>query len=162
MKNDNTNEQPRETGFSHLGKEGEARMVDVSAKPRVRRTARAVGRVYMKQETLALIRQNQIAKGDVLSTARIAGIMGGKEASRFIPLCHPIEIDQVTVDLTLEEEGVFLQSFAVCTDRTGIEMEALSAVSIACLTIYDMCKAVDKEMEIGGIKLIEKTKEHVS
>lgn len=145
--------------ISHVDEGGRARMVDVSAKPLVRRTALAEGRVLMKPETLELIRQNRVAKGDVLAAARIAGIAGGKDASRLIPLCHPLRIDQITVDLELEDSAVFIQARAVCTDRTGIEMEALTAVSVAALTIYDMCKAADKEMIIDGIHLVEKTKE---
>ncbi|MCF7929616.1 MAG: cyclic pyranopterin monophosphate synthase MoaC [Spirochaetales bacterium] len=153
--------QTQKASLSHVGEKGEARMVDVSAKPKVRRTARASGRVSLNPETVELIRKNQLSKGDVISAARIAGISGGKEASRLIPLCHPIGIDQITVDLELEDDAVYIEAAAVCTDKTGIEMEALTAVSIAALTVYDMCKAADKEMTIGEIRLIEKTKEQL-
>lgn len=147
--------------LSHVDERGRARMVDVSAKPRVRRTAEAAGRVRMADETIALIRDNAIAKGDVLATARIAGIMAGKRTADLIPLCHNIEIDQVEVELEIERGAVAVTARAVCTDKTGIEMEALTAVSVACLTIYDMCKAVDKAMRIEDVRLLEKTKEQV-
>jgi cyclic pyranopterin phosphate synthase len=145
--------------LSHVDGAGAARMVDVSEKPRVRRSARAAGRVDMAQATIELIRQNALQKGDVLAAARIAGIMGAKRASELIPLCHNIEIEQVTVDLLVDEGGVAIEASATCTDKTGIEMEALTAVAIAALTVYDMCKAVDKAMVLRDIRLIEKTKE---
>ncbi len=144
--------------LSHVDGEGKAVMVDVSAKPRVRRTARAAGAVLMHADTLRLIRENLLKKGDALAVARVAGIAAAKRTSELIPLCHNIRIDQVTVDLRLEEDRVHIEASAVCTESTGIEMEALTAVSVAGLTLYDMCKAVDKDMRITDIRLIEKTK----
>lgn len=152
-------EQEISHGLTHINEHGKAQMVDISGKERVRRTARAVGFVRMSAATLQAIRDNSIAKGDVLATARIAGIMAAKETSRLIPLCHNIEIEQVTIDLDLTDAGVHIEGRCVCTDKTGIEMEALTAVSVAALTIYDMCKAIDKGMIIENIHLIEKTKE---
>ncbi len=134
-------------------------MVDVSRKPKVRRTARAEGKIFMKEETIEKIRKQLIKKGDVLTVAKIAGITGGKQTSDLIPLCHNIEIDQISVDFTINENHIVIKSSSLCTDKTGIEMEALTAISIAALTIYDMCKAVDKGMRITDIHLIEKTKE---
>ena len=136
-------------------------MVDVSGKPKVRRTARAAGFIHLSPKTLELIRDNRIEKGEVLSTARIAGITGGKRTAGLIPLCHGIGIDSISVDFEASERGIEITASAVCVDKTGIEMEALTAVSIAALTIYDMCKAVDKEMKITDIRLIEKTKEQI-
>jgi len=148
--------------FSHLDSNGKAKMVDVSSKPPVRRTASAEGRIMMSPKTLKMIRENTIAKGDVLSVAKIAGIQGAKQTSDLIPLCHNIEIDCIDLAFEFLEKGVRIHSTAVCTDKTGIEMEALTAVSIAALTIYDMCKAVDKSMKIEGIELIKKTKDQPS
>ncbi len=144
--------------LTHLDEQGKAIMVDVSGKPRVRRTARAEGEVRMAADTLRLIRENQLKKGDALAVARVAGIAAAKRTSELIPLCHNIRIDQVTVDFSLERDRVVVQSSAVCTESTGIEMEVLVAVSVAALTLYDMCKAVDKQMRIGEIRLVEKTK----
>jgi cyclic pyranopterin monophosphate synthase len=144
--------------LSHVDGAGAARMVDVSAKSRVRRGARAAGRIDLAPATVALVRANSIAKGDVLAAARIAGIMAGKRASDLIPLCHNIEIEQLTVELAVVEDGIEIQASALCTDKTGIEMEALTAVSVAALTVYDMCKAVDKGMVIRDVRLLEKTK----
>lgn len=146
-------------GFTHLDKKGKAVMVDVSAKPQVKRTASAHGRVNLKKETIKLIRENLIKKGDVLTVAKIAAIGGAKKTSELIPLCHNISIDQVDLDFKVLADAIEIRSFAVCTDKTGIEMEALTAVSIAALTIYDMCKAVDKTIEISEIRLLEKTKQ---
>jgi len=136
-------------------------MVDVSRKPRQRRTARASGRIDMAPATVELVRLNALKKGDVLAVARVAGIMGAKRTSELIPLCHNIEIERVSVDLLVDEGGVAIEATAVCTDKTGIEMEALTAVAIAALTVYDMCKAVDKAMAIRDIRLVEKTKEDI-
>jgi cyclic pyranopterin phosphate synthase len=147
------------TGFSHLDDSGKARMVDVSAKPRVRRTARAAGRIFLSPETVGRIRENLIEKGDVLAAARIAGIAGAKRTAQLIPLCHNIAIDWIDVQFELERDSIRITGTAVCTDRTGIEMEALTAVSVAALTIYDMCKAVDSGMSIGEVRLLEKSKE---
>ncbi len=147
------------TGLTHVDENGAARMVDVSAKTRIKRTARAAGKIELAPATLELIRRNGIAKGDVLAAARIAGIMAAKRTADLIPLCHNIEIEHVGVELTPEADGIRIESVAVCTDKTGIEMEALTAVSVAALTIWDMCKAVDKTMRIGDIVLLEKKKE---
>jgi len=148
--------------LSHVDDAGAARMVDVSTKTVVRRTARASGFISLGPETVALIRDNQIKKGDVLTVSKIAGIMGAKQTSSLIPLCHPIEIEFVDVQLKLRDDGVAIEATARCTDKTGIEMEALTAVSVAALTVYDMCKAVDKSMKIGPISLIGKTKEMIT
>ncbi|HVP17363.1 MAG TPA: cyclic pyranopterin monophosphate synthase MoaC [Spirochaetia bacterium] len=145
--------------FSHLDAEGRAIMVDVSAKPRVRRTAAATGTVLMRPETLRMISEKALQKGDVLAVARVAGIAAAKRTSELIPLCHNIRIDHVSIDLALRADGVVITSRAVCTESTGIEMEALTAVSVAALTIYDMCKAVDKAITITDIRLTEKTRE---
>jgi cyclic pyranopterin monophosphate synthase len=147
-----------DVGLSHLDEQGNAIMVDVSSKPRVRRTARAAGRILMQPETLRLIRENLLKKGDALGVARVAGIAAAKRTAELIPLCHNIRIDQVTVDFTLRDDGIEIEARAVCTESTGIEMEALTAVAVAALTLYDMCKAVDKGMSITEIRLIEKTK----
>lgn len=146
-------------GLTHVDDTGKARMVDVSAKPRVRRRAVARGRIALAPATVALVRQNGIAKGDVLAVARIAGIMAAKKTSDLIPLCHNVEIEHVDVALTVEDDGIAIEATTLCTDKTGIEMEALTAVSVAALAIWDMCKAVDHAMRIGDIVLVEKTKE---
>ncbi|MDC7233032.1 MAG: cyclic pyranopterin monophosphate synthase MoaC [Spirochaetales bacterium] len=148
--------------FSHIDEAGQARMVDVSAKPVIHRTATAEGKIYCAPETVKLIQDNQIKKGDVLTTANIAGVIGAKQTSTLIPLCHNIGIDQAVLSLEVEEDGVRITAKTVCTDKTGIEMEALTAVSVAALTVYDMCKAVDKKMRIGDIHLVEKTKTPVT
>lgn len=147
--------------LSHIDDAGQARMVDVSAKPVIHRTATATGKIFCAPQTMALIMDNQIKKGDVLTTANIAGVMGAKHTSDLIPLCHNISMDQVVLDLQPEEDGVRITAKAVCSDKTGIEMEALTAVSVAALTVYDMCKAVDKQMKIADIHLLEKTKEEI-
>lgn len=147
--------------FTHLDAIGNARMVDVSGKPRVRRSASAEGRILVAPATVGKIRGNEIAKGNVLATARIAGIMAAKRCSDLIPLCHNIEIEHVEVDFAVGDAEIGIRAKALCTDKTGIEMEALMAVSVAALTIYDMCKAVDKTMRIEGIHLVEKTKEAI-
>jgi cyclic pyranopterin monophosphate synthase len=147
--------------LSHVDEAGKARMVDVSEKTRVRRTARAAGKIWLAPGTVELVRNNGLAKGDVLAVARIAGVMAAKRTSDLIPLCHNIEIELVELSIELQDDGVEIESRAVCTDKTGIEMEALTAVSVAALTVYDMCKAVDKGMRIGDIRLLEKTKEEI-
>ena len=134
-------------------------MVDVGEKAVVRRTATATGRVRMAPETLALLREKALPKGDALNTARIAGVMAAKRTPDLIPLCHGLNLTAVDVVFEVGEEEVGIVATARASDRTGVEMEALTAVSVAALTIYDMCKAVDKAMEIGEIKLIEKTRE---
>lgn len=147
--------------LSHLDDEGAARMVDISKKPRVRRTARAGGKILLQPETLKLIAEGTVRKGDVLATARIAAIVGAKKTAELIPLCHNIQIDNVEVNFQVVDDGIEIQSRAVCTDKTGIEMEALTAVAVAALTIYDMVKAVDKKMTIENITLLEKTKDEI-
>ena len=144
--------------LSHLDDQGRARMVDVSSKDRVRRTARASGTILMQEETLRLLREGLLKKGDAFAVARVAGIAAAKRTAELIPLCHNIRIDQVSVDLALREDGVSIDATAVCTESTGIEMEALTAVAVAALTLYDMCKAVDRKMRIVDIHLVEKTK----
>jgi cyclic pyranopterin phosphate synthase len=144
--------------LSHIDKRGKARMVDVSAKPVQLREAIARGSIFLKRETLALIAKNQIAKGDVLNTARIAGIQAAKRTSDLIPLCHPLNLSHIDVDLHLKSGRIEIIATARVAAQTGVEMEALTAVAVAALTIYDMCKAVDKFMVIGEIKLVSKTK----
>jgi cyclic pyranopterin phosphate synthase len=144
--------------LSHVDHLGKANMVDVSEKTQQLRTATASGHITLGRETIELIRENKMKKGDVLTIAEIAGIQGGKRTCDLIPLCHPLLITKLDVKATLDKTGVVVESMARCTGQTGIEMEALTAVSIALLTIYDMCKAVDKAMVIGEVKLIEKIK----
>lgn len=145
--------------FTHLDKHGNARMVDVSGKDTTIREAVAEGRVFMKPDTLKMLMDGNMPKGDVLSTARIAGIMAAKRTWELIPMCHQVPLDAVKLELThnLEKECVEIRATARCSWKTGVEMEALTAVSVAGLTVYDMCKAVDKEMVIGDITLIKKT-----
>ena len=147
------------SGFSHVDDCGRARMVDVSGKDAQRRRARARGEIFVSEETLGLIRENSIKKGDVLTVAQIAGIGGAKRCGGLIPLCHPLVLDSIDVKMSLGEKSVVAESAVVCTGKTGVEMEALTAVSVALLAVYDMCKAVDKGMVIGGITLVEKVKE---
>lgn len=144
--------------LTHIDETGAARMVDVSRKSTAVRTARARGRVTMGPETVRMIREGLVKKGDVLAVARIAGITAAKKTYELIPLCHNIVIDSVRVDLRIGEDCVEIESTANCNGRTGIEMEALSAVSGAALTVYDMCKAIDTSMRITDIALVEKTK----
>lgn len=147
-----------EKRLSHLDDQGRARMVDVSEKAETRRVAVARGQVRMQHETLRLIRAGDLPKGDVLGTARIAGVMAAKETGRLIPLCHPLSLTQVDVEFRFNESlpGVEIQAAAQTVGRTGVEMEALTAAAVAALTIYDMAKAVDKAMVIGEIRLVEK------
>jgi len=147
--------------FSHVDDKGRARMVDVGAKPTQRRCAIARGQICLSAPTVELIRQNQIKKGDVLTVAQIAGIAAAKQTAGLIPLCHPLTLDKIDVQLNITDHGVTAESEVCCVGRTGVEMEALTAVSVALLTVYDMCKAVDKNMRIGEIILIEKVKENV-
>lgn len=147
--------------FSHVDDQGRARMVDVNAKPVQRRVARARGRISMAAETLALIRENNLKKGDVLTVAEIAGTQAAKRTFDLIPLCHTVHIGGIRAIARCEANAVCVESEIVAVDRTGVEMEALTAVSIALLTVYDMCKAVDKSMVIGEIVLVEKTKDDV-
>jgi cyclic pyranopterin phosphate synthase len=146
------------TKLTHLTTSGDAHMVDVSAKADTKRTARARGRVVMAPETLALALAGQAKKGDVFGVARIAGVMAAKKTSDLIPLCHPLPLSSVSVEITVDETlpGLRVEVEAGVTGKTGIEMEALTAVSVACLTIYDMLKAVDRGMRIEGVELVEK------
>ena len=148
-----------ETGLTHIAASGEAHMVDVSDKAETVRTATAEGFVRMAPSTLKIILDGDAKKGDVIGTARLAGIMAAKQTANLIPLCHPLMLTKVVVDITPDEAlpGLRVQATAKLTGKTGVEMEALTAVSVACLTVYDMAKAVDKAMEIGGVRLLVKT-----
>ncbi|MGF1611229.1 MAG: cyclic pyranopterin monophosphate synthase MoaC [Kiloniellales bacterium] len=145
--------------LTHFDKEGHARMVDVTEKAVTERVAVAKGSVTMAPETLALIREGGVKKGDVLSVARLAGIMGAKRTPELIPLCHPLPLSSVTVDLTIDPARNAVEITATCklAGRTGVEMEALTAVAVAALTVYDMCKAVDRGMQIGEVRLVHKS-----
>ncbi|MCF0137905.1 MAG: cyclic pyranopterin monophosphate synthase MoaC [Oscillospiraceae bacterium] len=145
--------------FSHFNDSGRAWMVDVSEKSETARTAVAAGRVKVNAETFALIKSGGMKKGDVLGTAQIAGIMGAKRTPDIIPMCHPIMLSGVNIDFALNEEELCVEicATAKCTGVTGVEMEALTAVSVAALTVYDMCKAVQKDMEISDIRLLKKS-----
>ena len=147
------------TKLSHINEKGEAHMVDVSDKAVTHRTARAEGFVSMEAATLALVEKGEAKKGDVLATARIAGIMAAKRCHELIPLCHPLPVTKATVEFELSRDpvGIHVATEVRCTGQTGVEMEALTAASIACLTIYDMLKAVQKDMEIGPVRLLEKS-----
>jgi len=144
--------------LTHLDETGRARMVDVGAKPDTERLAVARGEILMKQATLDLIRAGNIKKGDVLTVAQLAGIMGAKRTSELIPLCHPLPLTSIAVDCTLDDAlpGVQITATAKTTGKTGVEMEALTAVSVAALTVYDMAKAAEKTMRIQNIRLVEK------
>ena len=146
-------------GLTHVGPDGSARMVDVSPKDPTLRTAGAKGSIRMNPATLAAIRSHELAKGDVLSVARLAGIMGAKKTADLIPLCHPLLLDDIQVELTLDEglPGVQVQTLVRTTGRTGVEMEALVAATVALVTVYDMAKSLDRSMTIGDISLIQKT-----
>jgi cyclic pyranopterin monophosphate synthase len=144
--------------LTHLGRRGEARMVDVSAKPATERVAVAEGHVIMAARTLDLVLKGDAKKGDVLGAARIAGIMAAKRTHELIPLCHPLAISKIAVDLEADHKlpGITVHASVKVTGQTGVEMEALTAVAVACLTIYDMVKAIERGMRIEGIRLIEK------
>jgi cyclic pyranopterin phosphate synthase len=144
--------------LSHIGSDGRAQMVDVSAKPMSHRTAIARGKIKLQRKTLDLISNDQIAKGNVFATARLAGIQAAKQTAHLIPLCHTIPLSDVKIDIVSARDGAEVACTARTVAQTGIEMEALTAVAIALLTIYDMCKAIDKKMEIGAVRLIKKTK----
>jgi cyclic pyranopterin monophosphate synthase len=144
--------------LSHIGSDGRAQMVDISAKALSTRTAVASGRIVFQKQTADLIRKNKIAKGDVIATARIAGIQAAKRTAHLIPLCHTIPLSEVKVDIEVFDDGAQVHCSARTIAQTGVEMEALTGVAVALLTIYDMCKAVDKEMEISEVRLIKKTK----
>ncbi|MDB6137772.1 MAG: moaC [Verrucomicrobiaceae bacterium] len=147
--------------LSHTNDRGEASMVDVSGKPLSKRVAVAEARIILDHNTLILIQDNQIKKGDVLAVARIAGIQAAKQTALLIPLCHTLPLSKVSVDFSLKSDGITITTSATTISQTGVEMEALTAASVAALTIYDMCKAVDKAMRIEGLRLISKTKEVV-
>ena len=144
--------------FSHIDENGKANMVDVGHKKYQLRTATATGHITLNDTTISLIKENSMKKGDVLTIAEVAGIQAAKRTSDLIPLCHPLQITKIDVKATLDDKGVTIKSFVKCIGQTGIEMEALTGVSVALLTIYDMCKAIDKKMVINDTHLIEKTK----
>ncbi len=142
--------------LSHVDASGAARMVDVSQKPETHRLARASGRVRMSEATRALVRERALPKGDVFTVAKVAGILAAKQCGQLIPMCHPLPLTDVQIELTLSDLGVEIQASASCVGRTGVEMEALTAVSVAALTVYDMCKSADKALVLEEIKLLEK------
>ena len=144
--------------LTHVAGDGRAQMVDVSAKPLSARTAIATGKIRLQRETADLISENKIAKGDVFATARVAGIQAAKQTPYLIPLCHPLPLSHVVIDIVTSSDGAEVKCTARTVAQTGAEMEALTGVSVALLTIYDMCKAVDKEMRISDIHLIDKSK----
>jgi cyclic pyranopterin phosphate synthase len=144
--------------LTHIGGDGKAQMVDVSAKPMSARTAIAKGKIKLARKTLDLISKDQIAKGNVFATARLAGIQAAKQTAHLIPLCHTIPLSEVKIDIVAARDGADITCTARTVAQTGVEMEALTGAAIALLTIYDMCKAVDKKMQIGNIRLIKKTK----
>ncbi len=144
--------------LTHIGADGRAQMVDVSAKPMSTRTAVANGKIKLQRKTLDLISKDRIAKGNVFATARLAGIQAAKQTAHLIPLCHTLPLSDVRIDIVRSRDGAEVRCTARTVAQTGVEMEALTGAAIALLTIYDMCKAVDKEMQISDIRLIEKTK----
>lgn len=148
--------------LTHVDPKGKAKMVDVGSKPLSLRIAEARGHISLSSETIDLIEKNSLKKGDVLTVAQIAGISAAKRTSELIPLCHNIIIDSVLVELTTDKTGVSASCEVRCTGKTGVEMEALTAVSVALLTVYDMCKAVDKQMVIDNIELTKKTKDEIA
>jgi cyclic pyranopterin phosphate synthase len=148
--------------LTHTDRDGKARMVNIGDKAPQKRMAEASGIIRMSRDTIRAIRENQVKKGDVLTVAQIAGIQAAKSTSLLIPLCHALTLDHVSLEFSLEEDGVRANCKVRCQGRTGVEMEALSGVSVALLTIYDMCKAIDKEMELEGIRLVKKEKEDVN
>lgn len=147
--------------LTHISDKGKAEMVDIGDKKIVHREAAAEGRIYLRPETIKLIKKQDIKKGEVLSTARIAGIQAAKKTFELIPLTHNIPISKISVEFKIENDHIKIKAFAACDWKTGIEMEALTAVSVAALTIYDMCKGVDKDMQIADIKLKEKKKHEI-
>ncbi len=147
--------------LTHVGADGRAQMVDVSAKAMSKRRAVASGKIRLQRETLDLIASDQIAKGNVFATARIAGIQAAKQTAQLIPLCHPLPLGDVKIDVVTSNEGAEVTCAAQTVAQTGVEMEALVGVTVALLAIYDMCKAVDKEMQISDVRLLSKTKQTV-
>jgi cyclic pyranopterin phosphate synthase len=148
--------------LTHIGGDGRAQMVDVSGKPMSNRTAVASGKIRLQRQTLDLIAKDQIAKGNLFATARIAGIQAAKQTAQLIPLCHTLPLGEVKIDIVTSNEGAEVTCVAKTVAQTGVEMEALVGTTLALLTIYDMCKAVDKEMEISDVRLVEKTKRPVA
>ena len=144
--------------LTHIGADGRAQMVDVSGKPRSIRTAVATGKIQLRRETLDLISKDQIAKGNVFATARIAGIQAAKQTAHLIPLCHTLPLGEIKIDIATSDDFVEVKCTARTVAQTGVEMEALTGVTVTLLTIYDMCKAVDKEMQISSVRLLDKTK----
>jgi len=148
--------------LSHIGSDGRAQMVDVSAKPMSTRTAIAKGKIKLQRKTLDLISKDRIAKGNVFATARLAGIQAAKQTANLIPLCHTLPLGDVKIDIVAARDGAEVTCTTRTIAQTGVEMEALTGVSIALLTIYDMCKAVDKKMQIADVRLIKKTKSNAN
>ena len=144
--------------FSHVGADGRVRMVDVSRKPQSLRVAIATGKISIKQATASAISHNRIAKGNVLATAQIAGIQAAKRTAELIPLCHPLPLSEVAIDLETMSGAIIAKCTARTTAQTGVEMEALTGVAVALLTVYDMCKAIDHSMEVSQVRLLKKTK----
>ena len=147
--------------LTHIGADGRAQMVDVSGKPPSIRTAVATGKIQLRRETLDLISKDQIAKGDVFATARIAGIQAAKQTAQLIPLCHTLRLSEIKIDIVASDDFAEVKCTARTIAQTGIEMEALTGVAVTLLTIYDMCKAVDKGMQLSDIRLLKKTKEEL-
>jgi cyclic pyranopterin phosphate synthase len=147
--------------LTHIGADGRAQMVDVSGKPPSIRTAVATGKIQLRRETLDLILKDQIAKGNVFATARIAGIQAAKQTAQLIPLCHPLPLGEIKIDIITSDNFAEVECTARTVAQTGVEMEALTGVVVALLTIYDMCKAGDKEMRLSDIRLLKKTKEEL-
>src|SRR6266849_6912607 len=147
--------------FTHISRDGRVQMVDVSAKPTTKRRAIAIGTIRLQRKTLDLIAKDQIAKGNVFATARLAGIQAAKQTAHLIPLCHTLPLGEVKIDIVTSNEGAKVKCAAQTIAQTGVEMEALVGVAVALLTIYDMCKAVDKELQIYDVRLISKTKHPV-
>jgi cyclic pyranopterin phosphate synthase len=148
--------------LSHVDAQGDARMVDVGEKKIQKRTAEASGQIRMSVETMEAIREDQVKKGNVLAAARIAGIQAAKATSGLIPLCHPLPLDSVRIDFEFMDQGVQTTCIVSCQARTGVEMEALTGTTVALLTVYDMCKAIDKGMSLEQIRLVQKVKEDIS
>jgi len=148
--------------FTHISRDGRAQMVDVSAKPTTKRRAIAIGTIRLQRKTLDLIAKDQIAKGNVFATARLAGIQAAKQTAHLIPLCHTLPLGEVRIDIAISRDGADVKCTAQTIAQTGVEMEALIGVTVSLLTIYDMCKAVDKKMQIYDVRLIGKTKRSVA
>jgi cyclic pyranopterin phosphate synthase len=146
-------------GLTHVNKAGSAFMVDVSAKKIVKRTASAYGKILLQKKTLDLVKSNLLKKGDVLAVAKIAGIMAAKKTEELIPLCHCLNLEHVDINFNITADGIEIVSKVITSGKTGVEMEALTAVAVSALTVYDMCKAVDKKMKIENIYLTDKKKE---